>query len=65
MMGYLFSSGIFSRDIKNIAVSLIVFLLYGGAFWGILPGESHISWESHLLGFFAGVMVAWSIHKKE
>ena len=26
--------------------------------WGILPTEDHISWEGHLSGFMAGIIVA-------
>jgi len=58
MMSYLFFIGIFIRSIKTVIVSIAVFILYGGALWGIIPTDAHISWESHLCGFLAGILLA-------
>jgi membrane associated rhomboid family serine protease len=52
-------SGIFRRNIKAIALSLIVVFYYGSMFMGILPGQEGISWESHLLGALVGIFVAY------
>ena len=35
-----------------------MFLLYGGAVWGILPGDPDISFEYHLAGAVIGVVLA-------
>jgi len=35
-----------------------VIFLYGSMVWGILPTKQPISWEGHLSGFVAGVIVA-------
>ena len=64
IMGYLFATGIFNRDFKTLMVSILVFLLYGGAVWGALPGNTFISWESHLCGFIAGVVMAKAFSKR-
>jgi len=64
IMGYLFSIGIFKRSLKTIIVSLIVFFIFGGAISGIIPGSPIISWEGHLSGFLAGIMIAWIYSKK-
>lgn len=58
IMAYLFFIGIFSGNFKTVLISVIVFLLYGGAIWGILPVNSFISWESHLCGFLTGIIIA-------
>ncbi len=58
ILGYLLTTGIFTRNIKAILVSVLVFLLYGGAVWGIFPTGEFISWESHLCGFLAGIVTA-------
>lgn len=58
ILGYLLTMGIFSRNIKALIVSIIVFILYGGAIWGIFPTQGFVSWESHLCGFIAGIITA-------
>ncbi len=52
-------NGIFRRDIKSIALSLIILIYFGGMIVGILPGQEKISWESHLLGGMAGVIISF------
>lgn len=63
MMGYLMSMGFFKKNITAIVVSAVCFILYGGALWGILPGNPLDSWESHLCGLVAGIVTAWSYAK--
>jgi len=55
---FLFFSGIMRKDTRLLAVSLLVTFLYGSMVWGILPVDQSISWESHLLGSFAGIFCA-------
>lgn len=58
-----FVSGIIRREKKLIAFTLLVTFLYGSFVWGIFPGFSikeKISWESHLMGTIAGVILAFS-----
>lgn len=59
MVSFLFFSGVFRKDPKSIAVSLVVTFLLGGMIYGIFPSNEHISWESHLLGSLAGVFCAF------
>ena len=56
---FLFFSGIFSKNKRLIAISLIVAFLYGSMIWGIFPGEERISWEGHLFGGLSGVIMAF------
>lgn len=42
-----------------MAVSLIVVFLYGSMWWGVLPLEPGVSWESHLFGGIVGTLMAW------
>jgi len=60
MVSLLFWSGIFRRNIKSIVLALIILVLYAGYFGGIVPGKEGISWESHLLGAIAGILLAWA-----
>jgi membrane associated rhomboid family serine protease len=59
-IGYLLGRGYFERGILSIAVAVVVGVMFGGALWGILPGDPHISWQAHLFGFIAGFGVAWA-----
>ncbi len=58
MLGYLIAVGIFRMDIKSIIISVLVFFLYGGMIFGVFPSIPSVSWESHMCGFFAGVLTA-------
>ena len=59
LVSFLFFSGVFRKDAKSIAVSLVVTFLLGGMIYGIFPSDESISWESHLLGSLAGVFCAF------
>lgn len=68
---FLFFSGILRKNIKLIAVSLIVVLYYGSLIWGIFPEElfknleepSRISWQAHAAGALVGVILAYMYRK--
>ena len=61
---FLFFSGLFRKDTRLLALSLFVVFLYGSTVWGILPYQKGISWESHLLGAFAGLITAYHFRKE-
>ncbi len=46
------------RDLKSALVALLVIVLYGGIVWGLLPTRQGVSWEGHLCGVAAGILVA-------
>ena len=56
---YLLLRGLFSRRPSQIATGLLVLVLYGGALWGVLPGQPGISWQGHLFGAVGGGLAAW------
>lgn len=62
-----FTSGILRREPRMMAFSLLVVFLYGGLVWGVspqfFPGKN-ISWESHLLGGLAGIILAFAYRKE-
>ena len=33
--------------------------LYGGLVWGLFPIEEKISWEGHVSGALAGILLSW------
>lgn len=58
-----FTGGILRREPRMMAFSLLVVFLYGGLVWGIIPDfypQKNISWESHLLGGLAGIVIAFA-----
>jgi|SRR5690606_32497203 len=62
---FLIFFGIFRRDFLSIIISIIVILLYGGVFYGILPSDPRVSWESHLGGALVGVSTAVTYSKQK
>jgi len=61
---YLLARGIWSRRPAQVAVALLVLLVYGGLIWGVLPGNAGISWQAHLGGAVGGVLAAWLLHRR-
>ncbi|MCQ2974989.1 MAG: rhomboid family intramembrane serine protease [Bacteroidales bacterium] len=59
LLGFLLASGIFRRSFKSLLIAIPVFLLYGGVMWGIFPNNPDVSWEAHLFGLIAGVILAY------
>jgi membrane associated rhomboid family serine protease len=57
-LGFLLLRGYFQKNFPSILLSIIVFLLYGGTIWGVLPSRPGISWQGHLFGFLGGVLAA-------
>ena len=58
MMFFVFTVGALRWDPRAIALSCIVFFLYGGMIWGIFPTEPGISFEYHFFGAAVGVISA-------
>ena len=58
LASFLLVSGIIRKNPRLTAVSMLVIFLYGSMIWGLLPTKEPISWEGHLAGFIAGVLVA-------
>ena len=63
---FLIVSGILERRIIPMFISALVAFLYGGTlFYGILPSAGEgISWEGHLYGAVAGVVVAYGLARE-
>ncbi|MEQ9323971.1 MAG: rhomboid family intramembrane serine protease [Polyangiaceae bacterium] len=57
-LGYLMLRGWFDRRVVPIVGSIVIAGLYGGLLFGVLPGQTGISWEGHLFGFLGGIVAA-------
>jgi membrane associated rhomboid family serine protease len=58
LLAYVFISGILRLDMRSVAVSVMVWFLYGSMIWGLLPIRPNMSWELHLGGAILGVALA-------
>jgi membrane associated rhomboid family serine protease len=64
---FLLVFGLFTRNVWQIIVGLVVLLIYGGILWGAVPetGCTGISWQGHLCGAIAGVFAAYLLSTPE
>ena len=58
LLAYVFIGGILRLDMRSVAVSVMVWFLYGSMIWGVLPIRPNMSWELHLAGAILGVALA-------
>lgn len=63
LAAFLILFGLLRRDFWSLLISLIVFAMYGGIFYGVLPLHPHVSWESHLAGAIVGFASAIQYRK--
>jgi membrane associated rhomboid family serine protease len=55
---FLLARGFFARSARQIALALVLFAVWGGVLFGIIPGQPGISWQAHLFGALAGLLAA-------
>jgi membrane associated rhomboid family serine protease len=55
---FLFLSGLIRGVRSLIAISLLVGFIYGSLVWGLLPFDFEVSFEAHISGAVAGVILA-------
>lgn len=60
LSSFLIFFGLLRRDFWSLLISLVVMVTYGGIFYGVFPGNPHISWESHLAGAAVGTLSAFN-----
>jgi len=60
VLAFLFLSGMLRRDMRSIAVSMMIWFLYASMIWGVLPIREGTSWEMHLAGALVGIFMAFS-----
>ncbi|GAB2477476.1 rhomboid family intramembrane serine protease [Jatrophihabitans fulvus] len=57
-LGYLIARAVFSRAFRWIVSAGIVMLVFGTLLFGLLPTQPGVSWQAHVCGFAAGILVA-------
>ncbi|UCH40326.1 MAG: rhomboid family intramembrane serine protease [Gammaproteobacteria bacterium] len=65
MLFFILMIGILRWDRRAIALSMVLFLLYGGMIWGILPESREVSFESHLGGALVGLVSAFLLRHRD
>lgn len=60
---YLISRGLFDRRAGEIAVGVLVALMFGGALLTDLLPRAGISWQGHLFGALGGVIAAFALSR--
>ena len=58
LAAFLIVAGLLMKSWRSAIVAILVFLFYGGIFYGVLPRAGPISWEGHLCGTLASV---WAV----
>jgi len=64
LAAFIFFAGIFIKEKKHIAISMLIVFLYGSIIWGIFPIDFQTSWEGHLTGFASGIILAIFFRKE-
>jgi membrane associated rhomboid family serine protease len=59
---YLVSAAWWLRSWRSASIALLIFFIYGGIAYGLLPRRDGISWEGHLAGAISGWCVARYLH---
>lgn len=54
LASFLIFFGLFRKDFKSLIISVVIMIFYGSLFYGILPTQSQVSFESHLMGGIVG-----------
>ncbi|MGC3906239.1 rhomboid family intramembrane serine protease [Corynebacterium variabile] len=58
-VAFLVLRGFFVRSFGQIALGVVVALIYAGLFWGLFPGNPGVSWQGHLFGAVGGAVAAF------
>ena len=65
MLLFVFTIGVLRWERRTMAISLLVFFLYGSMISGVIPGEQEISFESHLSGALIGILLAFLLRYRD
>jgi membrane associated rhomboid family serine protease len=72
-LAYLVTRGVFTRNLGQIVIGVVLLVLWGGVFWtGIvkvaaadITGAVSISWQGHLFGAIGGVLAAFLVARAD
>ena len=61
LSAFLIFFGLMRKEFWSLLISIVVFIMYGGIFYGVLPLHPQVSWESHLAGAIVGTITAFDL----
>ena len=62
LITFMIVSGVLERRWQAMIVALVVAVMYGTTlFSGVMPFQPGVSWDGHLFGAVAGVVMAWQL----
>ncbi|MCQ4045186.1 rhomboid family intramembrane serine protease [Streptantibioticus rubrisoli] len=64
LFAYLVVRGFVDRRPLDIALGVVVAVLYGSILWGVLPNAAGMSWQGHLFGLVGGVVAAFLFRER-
>jgi membrane associated rhomboid family serine protease len=62
---YLLTRGFFDRSVLELLIGILVGLLWGAVLLASLVPHQGVSWQAHLCGGIAGVIVAWRLSHRD
>jgi membrane associated rhomboid family serine protease len=65
LSAFLIVFGLLRKNFMSLLISVVIILFYGGIFYGVLPLDPQISWESHLAGALVGTVTAFNLAQKK
>ncbi|MGZ4542386.1 MAG: rhomboid family intramembrane serine protease, partial [Mycobacteriaceae bacterium] len=57
-LAYIIVRGVFTRSFVQLALGVVILVIYGSLLWGVLPGQPGVSWQGHPFGALGGVLAA-------
>ena len=60
---YLLTRGFFDRSILELLIGVVVGVIWGAVLIASLVPHQGVSWQAHLCGAIAGVIVAWRLSR--
>jgi membrane associated rhomboid family serine protease len=64
-LGYVLARAYFARRVLWVFEAIAVLFFFGTLLYGLLPTlHAHLSWQSHLCGFLAGILAGGLLHPR-
>jgi len=61
---FIITSSILKKNMRQVALVFIVIILNNGIIFGMFPIQEKVSWEGHLAGAIAGIIVAFLLKER-